>query len=95
MVFFINVVNNYERMKLRILLMDMHEPVADSGGCVGLYIYVQVCVQSNTLNTCTAVGETGASCYRGRLLQGRFMQNYRIDGEIADSSCILIHQRNH
>ena len=22
------------------------------------------------------VGETGASCYRGRLLQGHFMQNY-------------------
>ena len=35
---------------------------------------------------------TGASCYRGRLLQGRFMQNYHIDGEIADISCILIHQ---
>ena len=41
------------------------------------------------------VGETGASCYRGRLLQGRCMQNYHIDGEIADSSCIRIHQRNH
>ena len=43
----------------------------------------------------SAVGETGASCYRGRLLQGRFMQNYHIDGEIADSSCIRIHQGNH
>ena len=41
------------------------------------------------------VGETGASCYRDRLLQGRFMQNYHIDGEIADSSCIRIHQGNH
>ena len=26
------------------------------------------------------VGETGASCYGGRLLQGRFMQNYNTDG---------------
>ena len=25
------------------------------------------------------LGETGASCYRGRLLQGRFMQNYNTD----------------
>ena len=41
------------------------------------------------------VGETGASCYRGRLLQGRFMPNYHIDGEIADSGCIRIHQGNH
>ena len=41
------------------------------------------------------VGETGASCYRGRLLQGCFMQNYHIDGEIADSSCIRLHQGNH
>ena len=41
------------------------------------------------------VGETGASCYRGRLLQGRFMQNYHIDGGVADSSCIRIHQGNH
>ena len=37
------------------------------------------------------IGETGASCYRGRLLQGHFMQNYYIDGEIADNSSILIH----
>ncbi len=36
-----------------------------------------------------------ASCYRGRLLQGHFMQNYYIDGEIADSSFILIHNGNH
>ena len=43
----------------------------------------------------TVIGETGASCYRGRLLQGRFMQNYHIDGEIADSSCIRVHQGNH
>ncbi len=41
------------------------------------------------------VGETGASCYRGRLLQGHFMQNYHIDAEIAYRSSILIHQRNH
>ena len=41
------------------------------------------------------IGETGASCYRGRLLQGHFMQNYYFDGEIADSSFILIHQGNH
>ena len=41
------------------------------------------------------VGETEASCYGGRLLQGHFMQNYYIDGEIADSSFILIHQGNH
>ena len=41
------------------------------------------------------VGETGASCYRGRLLRGHFMQNYQIDGEIADGNCIIIHQRNH
>ena len=41
------------------------------------------------------VGETGARCYRGRLLQRRFMQKYHIDGEIADSSCIRIHQGNH
>ena len=41
------------------------------------------------------VGETGASCYRGRLLQGGFRQNYHIDGTIADSSCIRIHQGNH
>ena len=41
------------------------------------------------------LGETGASCYRGRLLQGLFMRNYHIDGEIADSSSILIHQGNH
>ena len=27
------------------------------------------------------VGETGASCYRGRLLQGHFMQNYYIKGQ--------------
>ena len=27
-----------------------------------------------------SVGETGASCYGGRLLQGRFMQNYNTDG---------------
>ena len=40
----------------------------------------------------TAVGETGASCYGGRLLQGRFMQNYNTDGKIANSSCIQIHQ---
>ena len=44
---------------------------------------------------CKLYGETGASYYRGRLLQGRFMQNYHIDGEIADSSCIRIHQGNH
>ena len=30
----------------------------------------------------------------GRLLQGHFMQNYYIDGEIADCSSILIHQGN-
>ena len=36
------------------------------------------------------LGETGASCYGGRLLQGHFMQNYYIDGEIADSSFTLI-----
>ena len=41
------------------------------------------------------VGETGASCYRGRLLQGRFMQKCHIDGEIAYSSCIRNHQVNH
>ena len=41
------------------------------------------------------VGETGASCYGGRLLQGRYMQNYNTDGYNANSSCILIHQRNH
>ena len=40
-------------------------------------------------------GETGTSCYRGRFLQGRFMQNNRIDGEIGDSSYIRLHQRNH
>ena len=34
------------------------------------------------------LGETLASCYSGRLLQGHFMQNYYIDGEIADSSSI-------
>ena len=45
--------------------------------------------------TSILVGETGASCYGGRLLQGRFMKNYNIDGEIADSSCIRIHQGNH
>ena len=44
---------------------------------------------------CKLYGETGASYYRGRLLQGRFMQTYHIDGEIADSSCIRIHQGNH
>ena len=38
---------------------------------------------------CLSVGETVASCHRGRLLQGRFMQNDHIDGEIADSSPIL------
>ena len=27
------------------------------------------------------IGETGASCYRGRLLQGHFMQNYYIDAK--------------
>ena len=43
----------------------------------------------------TDAGETGASCYRGRLLQGHFMQNYHIDAEIAYRSSILIHQRNH
>ena len=41
------------------------------------------------------IGETGASCYMGRLLQGCFMQNYLIDGEIAGSCCIRIHQGNH
>ena len=41
------------------------------------------------------IGETGARSYRGRLLQGHFMQNYYIDGEIADSSSILIHQGNY
>ena len=41
------------------------------------------------------VEETGASCYGGRLLQGRFMKNYHIHGEIADNSSIVIHQRNH
>ena len=41
------------------------------------------------------VGETGASCYRGRLLQGRFIQKCHIDGDIADSSCIRIHQGNY
>ena len=41
------------------------------------------------------VGDTGASCYGGRFLQGHFMQNYHIDGEIAYSSSIPIHQRNH
>ena len=45
--------------------------------------------------TISPVGETGASCYRGRLLQGHFMQNYYIDDEIADSCFILIHQGNH
>ena len=42
-----------------------------------------------------SVGETEASCYRGGLLQNHVRQNYHIDGEIADSSPILIHQRNH
>ena len=46
-------------------------------------------------DTNKVIGETGASCYRGRLLQGRFMQNYQIDGENADSSCIRIHQGNY
>ena len=41
------------------------------------------------------LGETGARSYRGRLLQGHFMQNYYIDGEIADSISILIHQGNY
>ena len=44
--------------------------------------------QHNTGRVCKCVllrcRETGASCYRGRLLQGRFMQNYYIDGEVAD-----------
>ena len=40
-------------------------------------------------------GETGGSRYRGRLLQGHFVQNCRIDGEIADGSSIIIHQRNY
>ena len=53
-----------------------------------LRTYVHTHTQAN-------IGETGASCYRGRLLQGRFLQNYHIDGEIADSSCIRIHQGNH
>ena len=48
-----------------------------------------------SLHQHVGVVETGASCYRGRLLQGHFMRNYYIDGEIADSSFILIHQRNH
>ena len=47
------------------------------------------------LNKKLNVGETGARSYRGRLLQGHFMQNYYIDGEIADSSSILIHQGNY
>ena len=47
------------------------------------------------LGLCRTVGETGARSYRGRLLQGHFMQNYHIDGEIADSSSLLIHQGNY
>ena len=36
--------------------------------------------------------EVPGSCYRGRLLQQRHLvQNYHIDGEIADTSSILIH----
>ena len=27
------------------------------------------------------IGETGASCYMGRLFQGHFMQNYYIDAK--------------
>ena len=51
--------------------------------------------QTNRPTPAPAVGETGASCYGGRLLQGHFMQNCYIDGEIADISFILIHQGNH
>ena len=46
-------------------------------------------------SSCEELGETGASCYRGRLLQWDFMQNYHIDGETADSSSLLIHQSIH
>ena len=49
----------------------------------------------NSKDQCYDIGETGASCYGGKLLQGHFMQNCHIDGEIADSSSIIIHQRNH
>ena len=58
-------------------------------------MYQWTLVSAELTVKCSYVGETGASCYRGRLLQGRFMQNYHIDGEIADSSCIRIHQGNH
>ena len=63
-----------------------------SGGSLQLEPTGISCYMSITL---ARVGETGASCYRGRLLQGRFMQNYNTDLEIAKCSCILIHQRNH
>ena len=70
---------------------DLKVSVLNQSSCSDIMIPVnrfQISRQTN-------VGETGASCYRGRLLQEHFMQNYYIDGEIADSSSILIHQGNH
>ena len=46
----------------------------------------------------SGIGETGARGYRGRLLQGHFIQHYHLDGESDDSSCILklsIKERNY
>ena len=65
-----------------MLVSDMFYSTPCSCKCI--FIFVRI-----------GIGETGASCYGGRLLQGHFMQNYYNDGEIADSSFILIHQGNH
>ena len=54
-----------------------------------------VCMNGLNLSRAFVTHKTGASCYRGSLLQGHFMKNYYIDGEIADSSSTLIHQGNH
>ena len=47
-----------------------------SNWVLGLYVFACACLLAH--------GETGASCYGGRLLQCHFMQNYHIDGEIAE-----------
>ena len=80
------------------LLQRSRSALKSSSTLSGLATFVLICLFSGTRipdRYGNRVGETGASCYRGRLLHGRFMQNYHIDGEIADSSYIRIHQGNH
>ena len=82
-----------------LMFYDMLESDIGNKGATAKTAVQQVIIKTTSimiaLATQVLVGETGASCYRGRLLQGHFMQHYYIDGEIADSCSIIIHQGNH